>query len=43
LMQAAPGAGIDAHQIKAQVRDMISGPELGNPFLRTVLGLHLST
>jgi hypothetical protein len=43
LMQAAPGAGIDAHQIKAQVRDMISGPELGNPFLRTVLGRHLTT
>ena len=42
LMQAAPGAGIDAQQVKEQIREMTSGPQPGNQFVKMILGHQLS-
>ena len=41
VMRAAPGAGADSHQIRAQIRDLISEAPTGNQFMATVLALHL--
>jgi hypothetical protein len=42
VMQAAPGAGMDEHRIKEQIREMISGSQPGNQFVKTILARQLS-
>ncbi|MDP2434017.1 MAG: hypothetical protein Q8O33_18645 [Pseudomonadota bacterium] len=42
VMQAASGAGVDALHIKAQIREMTSGPHPGNLFMNSILAHHLS-
>lgn len=42
VMQAAPGAGMDEHCIKEQIREMISGSQPGNQFVKTILARQLS-
>jgi len=41
VMRAAPGAGADSQQIKAQIRELISETPTGNQFMATVLAHHL--
>ncbi len=42
VMAAAPGAGVDAQQIKQQIHHMISGPQPSNQFVKNILAHHLS-
>jgi hypothetical protein len=42
VMQAVPGAGVDEHHIKEQIRAMISGSQPGNQFVKKILSPHLS-
>ena len=42
VMQAASGAGVDEHRIKEQIREMISGSQPGNQFVKKILAHHLS-
>ena len=41
VLQAACGAGMDEHVIRAQIYDLIAGPEPNKQFMRTVLVHHL--
>lgn len=43
VVQAARGAGVEEQQIKAQVRELITGPQANNQFVKTILAHHLST
>lgn len=43
VMQAAHEARVDEHRIKAQIREMISGPQPGNQFVKTILAHQLSS
>jgi hypothetical protein len=43
VMQAARGAEVDEQRLKGQIREMISGPRPGNPFLNKILEHHLSS
>lgn len=43
VMQAARSAGVDEQQIKAQVRELIGGPQANNPFMKAILAHHLSS
>lgn len=43
VIQAASRAGVDALHIKAQIREMTSGPHPGNQFMNSILAHHLST
>lgn len=42
VIQAAPGAGVDEHRIKEQIREMTSGPQPGNQFVKKILAHQLS-
>ena len=41
VMKAASGAGMDEHGIRAQINDLVSGPEPNRQFMRTILAHHL--
>lgn len=42
VLQAATIAGVDVPQVKQQIRDMISGSQPGNQFVKKILAHHLS-
>jgi hypothetical protein len=42
-MQAASKAGVDAHQIKTRIRDLLASTPTGNQLMKAVLAHHLTT
>nr|WP_281720646.1 hypothetical protein [Nitrosomonas nitrosa] len=42
VMRAASVAGVDAQQVKQQIRDMISGLQPSKQFVKKILAHHLS-
>jgi hypothetical protein len=42
VMEAASGAGMDEHHVQEQIHEMVSGPEPGNQFVKTILAHRLS-
>lgn len=43
VMQAASKAGVDAHQIKTRIRDLLASTPTGNQLMKAVLAHHLTT
>ena len=43
VMQAAAKAGVDAHQIKTQIGDLLASTPTGNQLMKAVLAHHLTT
>ena len=43
VMQAASKAGVDAHQIKTQIGDLLASTPTGNQLMKAVLAHHLTT